>query len=818
MQKKRSSNSSSSSKNKRFRKTRLQSTLTYLNSSNAKVLFFGIYFIITMFMFREFLFSDNMLFGGDTIPDGVYTRKLYKEFHNEYGGVPRWNPYVLGGLPFVDAMHGDTFYPGAWLKFFIPLERALGHKLVWHVFLAGIAMFVFLRSMGNRRDASFLGGLMYMLAPSFVSQVYPGHDAKMYIIAWLPLAFAALEFGMQKATMARFALLGGLMGLLILTSHVQMAYYAYWALGLYFLYRLYDSEDHSFKAIALRSSLFVMAVVFALMLGAVQLFPAYKFSTSQSVRTGGERSTYEYATSWSMHPEEVAGMLVPSFQGNTYIDTRGGSYYGVDHYWGKNVFKLNSEYHGLLPMLLALFAMICTQKKRRWFFLGIAFLSLIYALGADTPFYRLFYALVPGVKVFRAPSMIIFLFAFSIVAMATDFISDLFEGESSLELCDRRILVFGGFLFAAAVVITLGGESFFRTWAGIFFHKMPDFRVQTMLANIPFVISDLWRILILSLAALGGLWMFSTKKIGNVGLIALFALVTFIDQSVVCSRFITTVDPNTYPLRAPVPAIKKIQEKMREEGPFRVFDPSRPNNYYAMFGISTVSGSHNNELQSYELFRGPANSHLTKFWVIDRSLYIEGLALNNFLKVAGVKYLLLQNQPGSIGLVKNEYALPRAFVVHGFVAVPSDTAAVKLLGDASFDPSTTATLEADESDLPFKAATGVSGSVVSDIEYTEWGAEIHCSCTAPGYLVLSDNYVPYWRAEVDGVDTEIIRANVTFMAVPCDAGDHVVRFIFHSVPYEAGGRLTLFAIALIILILIASEIFLYLRVKKAKEQ
>ena len=63
----------------------------FLAGSGAKWLFFGIYLVLTVFLFRDFLFSDSMLYGNDTNPDGVYTRQYYKDFHREYGGVPRWN-------------------------------------------------------------------------------------------------------------------------------------------------------------------------------------------------------------------------------------------------------------------------------------------------------------------------------------------------------------------------------------------------------------------------------------------------------------------------------------------------------------------------------------------------------------------------------------------------------------------------------------------------------------------------------------------------------------------------------------------------------
>lgn len=783
----------------------------FLDSPKAKWLFFSIYLIVTLFMFHEFIFSDTMLFGGDTVPDGIYTRKYYKEFHEEFGGVPRWNPYILGGLPFIDAMHGDTFYPGAWLKFFIPLERALGHKLIWHVLLAGIAMYIFLRILGNRREVSFLGGLMYMLAPSFVSLIYPGHDAKMYIIAWLPLAFSALECGMKKPSVSAFATLGGLMGLLVLTSHAQMAYYSYWALGLYFMFRLVTGEERNPKGLAIRSSLFVMAVVLAVLLGAMQLFPAYKFSTSQSVRTGSVRSTYEYATSWSMHQEEAMGMLVPSFQGNNYIDPRGGEFFNANSYWGKNAFKLNSEYHGILPILFAFLALLFARKKRTWFFFGLAIASLIYALGANTPFYRLFYAFVPGVKSFRAPGMIIFLFCFAIVAMAADFLSALLDRGGKLLEGDKRILYTGAAIAAVALVVTAMGESFFLSWAESFFRDMPDLKMQAMLRNMPFFVSDLWRVVIFACAALGGVYLFSLRKINGIALVALLSLITLIDQSVVNARFITTINPLTNQGIAPDASVAKLKAKLKSEGPFRIIDAVHSNNYYAMFGIPQVGGFHNNELKSYEEFRMGGGNNLFKYWYVDKIFIPEGFAKNNFLKVAGAKYLT----NGSM-LFKNEYALPRAFIVNDYVLVDDSSAAVSILADPNFDPSKTALIEAVEGDIPFPpTSNSIGNSNVRNLEYTKDGSVIQCSLSSQGLLIISDNFVPYWRAEIDGEETEIYRAFGTFMALSCPAGDHEIRFIYHSKPYATGRKLTLISLVLTVLLSLSSP--LYGAVQKRKK-
>ena len=782
----------------------------FLSGRYAKWAFFAVYFLLTLFLFRDFIFSDQMLFGSDTIPDGVYTRQFLKDYHHEFGGIPRWNPFILGGLPFIDAMHGDTFYPGAWIQFILPIFRALGHKLVWHVFLAGILMYIFLRTLRIRREVSFLGGLMYMLAPSFVSLVFPGHDAKMYVIALLPLAFAFLESGMNTPRLYKFAGLGGVMGLLILTSHMQMSYYAFWALGLYFLFRLYEMRKEGMSALAARTGLFAGAALLAVALGFVQLFPAYKFTTAQSVRSGAERTSYEYATSWSMHPEEAAGMLVPSFQGFQA---------GLDKnlYWGKNMFKLNSEYNGILPILFAVMALIARRNSRTWFFLGLGALALIYALGATTPLYHLFYSFVPGVKNFRAPGMIIFLLCFSAVVISTLYLSELIEGKTGGKgETGKGLLYAAGGLFLAALIMSIMGKSLFNLWISLFYTDLPSNKAEAMTLNVPYFIRDLWRVTLLAGASLAGLWMFLSKKIGVPAFILLLALVTIFDEMVVSGRYIAVTDPQTNPELTPNQTVTDIKKLMENNPPFRVLGmfSGKRSNYYAMFGIQAADGFHNNELITYELFSGGRTfANYMHEWVGERSFTPEEIPRNNFLKVAGVKYILLPTKEGETKPVENFGALDRAFIVHDFTTAKDDTSAVSLL-KTGFDAGKTAILnEAPEIKISPPADT-TRVSRVENMVYTAGGMSVKADFAAPGLLIVSDNWVPYWNALMDGKPVKIHRAYVTFMAVACPAGRHEITFTFRSAPYETAKKVTLASLAVILLVLCSSGGAGYIKRKK----
>ena len=70
---------------------------------------------------------------------------------------------------------------------------------------------------------------------------------------------------------------------------------------------------------------------------------------------------------------------------------------------------------------------------------------------------------------------------------------------------------------------------------------------------------------------------------------------------------------------------------------------------------------------------------------------------------------------------------------------------------------------------------------------------VEVEAPAGGILLLNDVWHPWWRATVDGADTEIMKANVIFRAVVVPRGRHTVRFTFHpftSAVAEMAGKVT----------------------------
>jgi len=102
-----------------------------------------LYALATLVLFRSFVFSDGMLYGSDTMSLGYMAREFYANAIKGGAGFPFWNPIILGGTPFLESLAGgDSLYPpSAILLFLMDPHRALGWKLVWHVFLAGVFMY-----------------------------------------------------------------------------------------------------------------------------------------------------------------------------------------------------------------------------------------------------------------------------------------------------------------------------------------------------------------------------------------------------------------------------------------------------------------------------------------------------------------------------------------------------------------------------------------------------------------------------------------------------------------------------------------------------
>src|SRR5689334_10575741 len=113
------------------------------------------------------LLTGHILLGGersDMYVAGYSFRLFAAETFKATGAIPQWNPYIFGGMPFIAAMHGDTFYPTAWLRLIMPVDLAITWGMAVHLILAGWLTYVFARSLGLSWTAAITAGVAYELS------------------------------------------------------------------------------------------------------------------------------------------------------------------------------------------------------------------------------------------------------------------------------------------------------------------------------------------------------------------------------------------------------------------------------------------------------------------------------------------------------------------------------------------------------------------------------------------------------------------------------------------------------------------------------
>lgn len=442
---------------------------------------------------------------------GYAFREFAASMLREQGSFPLWNPYLMGGMPYVDAMHGDIFYPTFLLRMILPTDVAMTWGMVLHLWIAGVAAYALFRAHGLAFHAALIGGLSYMMSGMVAGLVSPGHDGKLFICALLPLTMLLVRRGVRDGRHSSWGLLAIVAGLGVLTPHPQLFQYLLLATGAYALFVAFGEGGEgapTTRRVVPRLAFALGAVGVGFLIGAIQFWPVMNY-VDASPRAGG--AGWEHAISYSMPPEEIVNVVLPQFSGI------------LENYWGRNNIHLHSEYLGLPLLLLAGAAFGGAASRRRrfaWFWLGTLVISGLWALGGFTPFYKLVYAVVPGTKFFRAPSTMMFVSAFSVSALAAIGASRLLSGEFS-----KRLVVVTG---AVVGVVSLLGVS--GVIATMFAGVVQPGHEGAFDANLGAVRAGALRMLVFSALAVALIHVTVTRKVAVVVAGWLFAALILVDQ------------------------------------------------------------------------------------------------------------------------------------------------------------------------------------------------------------------------------------------------------------------------------------------------
>ena len=357
------------------------------------------------------------------------------------GEIPLWNPHQLAGIPFLAAGQQQVVYPLSLIYYILPLSAAYGWFTVINLWLAGVFMFLFVRALGVSRFGATLAGITYQLCGMFIaSAVFP---MILGASVWLPLILQMCEYILRRRTLRGmdatpvWVSIGAVaLACSVLSGHAELTIYTLLIAGYYSAFRLagllFDlvrtpdgasaTSDIAVREgegvaryaptylfVATRAGWLIGLVALGLLLSAVQLIPLL-----EHVRTNwrAERADLDLVRSYAHPARDIAQFILPNFYGSpahhsyydlftrTMVDApvNADGLRTID--WGIKNYVESALYVGILPLILAIFALLTGRDKNRLMFAGLGVASLTFMFGAPT--YALIYVL-PGINQLNSP-------------------------------------------------------------------------------------------------------------------------------------------------------------------------------------------------------------------------------------------------------------------------------------------------------------------------------------------------------------------------------------------------------------------------------
>lgn len=745
-----------------------------------------ILFLLPFIYFVRFLSPNTMIAGSDYLIGG-YPFEKWSAGQKE---LPLWYPHVFGGIPVLGAPVGGPLAPLAQLKRIMPPQVALAWSFIIFFFIAGVGMYLYLKELGLSKYSAAVGAFIYQFIGNLGTTPEAGHAGRAASVALFPLMLLSLQHALKTKKFIFFVLLSAITALAFYEGHFQITYYGLLFMLGYLVYYLIAHRKEQSKNDWLKIFGYgLCAILLIFLLMAAVWLPV--LGGLKTAARGVERG-YEYATSWALAPVEIFDLLVPSYSG------------GLENYWSTNAFKLHTEYFGLLAIIFALFAIVFYWKRPyvKFYLIG-AIVVILYCFGGATPFFRIFYHLIPGFKLFRAPNLAFYLASFSFIVLGSIGFENIIIKS---EIKKKEFFMTAGILIISFIVLLfLIAPALGREAAG---QKLGNFE-----KNFSSYINGVWisLFIIFAIFVLIYLSIYQKLKLPIATLVAI--LITIISQLPIMAKYLPKGSaPDKY-----YAADDIIRFLKKDKGIFRVFPfqsapPLNPQYLYhaqdcylLYHDIQSAGGYIANPIQRYQDFIGSGASVM--FTPVNLFL------CSRFVDMLNLKYVIAPNLPEEISrydentqkfilniknylsrfintyqgreysVYQNDSALPRAYIVPDYQVV-KETEVLKVLASENFNPRQTVIIEENPNvPHPENSAPMLEAKI---LEYSANKIVCQTDCPYPGFLVLTDNWHPDWKVFVDGKREKLHRANYVFRAVYVPAGKHKIVFKYISTPFNSG--------------------------------
>ena len=624
-------------------------------------------------------------------------------------------------------------------------------------------------------------------------------------LLWLPLVCLLVDRALQTPSPRAIGVAGLALGVALLASPLQV--YAYIGLavgGLFSLRWLLVERTQPMFARVLLVGVTVCALGVAL--SAIQLLPTLELLRHSARFAGGPLAATARHSRTLMQDVFATGGLVsfvfPNVAGRLKDSLMiSGALWGGESYW--------QGFIGVAPFLLAAVGAAAGRDPRRLPY--VVFGLLIVFVVVYTPIGTLLYDRAFVLYIFCASVLA----AWGVHALSTGDLNvkrarattrwlSLFVAAFVVALVALNVvmIVSGDRLSAAVhtrVSATLADNYLGRSYPALYLAKadqfLRDLRLWSPQTALPVLLAG---------ASLICLHRRLQDRLSSRSFAAAAVVLTAVDLVFMTWTHVPLVDLAAAPFSPPSPVLDAIR---RDHGRFRVLSyrasedpPVLPLGTEAVYGLTAADG--------YDDL-GPPNLSSIVTWTTT-ACGAETCATPAGVDLANVKYIVTGPHTrlpddrfrrvvdGEVRVFQNQTALERAFWVTSY-AVEADTdRAIARVRSTAFDPRVLAIVDREPA-FDDRAGSGVAR--VSMFQDDADGVMIHVDAETAGLLIVSETYYSGWRAQIDGREAPVLRANGVMRAVAMEPGSHDVAFRYEPASLRIGAGMSLGALAVAVVAL-----------------
>lgn len=752
------------------------------------------------------------------IVQGISSGREVVEFREETGEEALWTNSMFGGMP---AYMINIYWSG---DFTIHLQNVMSLYLpspARYTLLAMLSFYILLISWKVNPYLAIAGGIAYGLNSFFIVSIEAGHIWKVSAISYMPLVLAGIQLILRKKLLLGIALTSSAVALLIRSNHVQIAYYLFFVLLVFWIVYLIDAVRKKEIASYGKVTAFIaIAGILGMSANLGKLWTAAEYSpytirgkselksNTQSTSGGLDR---DYAFAWSNGITESFTFMVPYFYGggsgeNVGTNSRfakelrkiGANQNQIrqfserlNTYWGDQPFTSGPIYAGIIIVFLFTLGILTIKGPLRTWLVAATLLGFMLSWGKNfSTFNYLMFDYFPLYNKFRAVSMAL------VIPLLTMPLLGFLGLSEFLKNPDKKILIRATGIIGALLVLFLISSTFLR-------FSSPGDTAITQQALLDAIISQRKSMFqsstmrsLFFLAVAGGIfYFFHQKKLSFPVVAGLVSLLIFADLFFIDRNYI---DKNKFSTKSRIAAYQPDAADsriMKDEGHYRVLNLTVPpfENATTSYHHSSVGGYHGAKMRRYKdvisyHLNGEIQNSISQIQA--GSYQIEGIPVLNMLNT---KYLKLSNTANAV--LQNSGTMGNAWFVNEIKPAVDADAAIAMIGEE--DISSIAISE------KLEAQSGLSIGSISLSEYKPNYLKYESANTGDGFAVFSEVYYPKgWTAWIDGNEVEIHQVNYILRGVKVPAGNHTIEFRFEPDSYFIGNRIMLIASFLTIGLLI----------------